>query len=420
MGACPDCRRRRVACHPNHHNMTWEEAARRFRSHDSPTQGLTPMTGPQLSPAALNSRQSFSQDSREMDLDASPTQQHVQPSLSEARIRTPLPSGPRPDKAANLLPLPGFETFRTDLQGSVDRILASPFRSRYAHASVLLVRWQDDEDPVAQSAVQELAKTFHEDYNYAVQIRSIPASQDEPRNPCMWLSQVVTDFVADHDQRDCLKIFYYSGYSYLDGDRDTVLASSKHANPASAIRWNVIQRSFENARSDALLLLDCAYYPSYSTARRQGMLELIAASAGEDHVELLGRSAFTRALTDQLRMRAVQPFREPFSAAELHSKLLSLYPRMIQEQNPEKEVIVRFPTPLSMQLSGTKTLPSILLAPLRHGEPPGPPSPSGSQISITFRLADDTFNIDSWAEWFRSMPGGIREARVDGPYRNTF
>ena len=165
--------------------------------------------------------------------------------------------------------------------------------------------------------------------------------------------------------------------------------------------------------------MDCAYYPSHTATRRQGMLELIAASAGEDHIDLLGRSAFTRALTDQLRTRAVQPFREPFSAAELHSKLLSLYPRMIKEHNPENETMTRFPTPLSMQLSGTKTLPSILLAPLRHGPAPGAP-PSGPQISITFRLSDDTFNMDSWAEWLRTMPEGIAEARVDGPYRNTF
>ncbi|KAK4239905.1 hypothetical protein C8A03DRAFT_42530 [Achaetomium macrosporum] len=419
MGACPDCRRRRVACHPNHHNMTWEEAARRFRSHQSSPQALASMAGPQLSPAPLHSRAAFTPDLREMDIDTSPSQQHVQPALSEARIRTPLPSGPRLEKTANLPPLPGFDTFRTDLQGSADRILASSFRSRYAHVSVLLVRWQDDDNLGAQSAIQELAKTFHEEYNYAVQIKSIPTASDEGRTSWLWLSEVVTDFIMDHNQRDCLKIFYYSGYTYLNGDRDTVLASSKHADPASVIRWSAIQPSFENARSDALLLMDCAYYPSYTGTRRQGMLELIAASAGEDHAELLGRSAFTRALTDQLRTRAVQPFKEPFSAAELHSKLLSLYPRMIREQNPEREVIARFPTPLIMQLSGVKTLPSILLAPLRKGEAPGAPH-VGTQISMTFRLADDAFNMDSWAEWLRSMPDGIMEVRVDGPYRNTF
>ncbi|SPQ18785.1 17dace5b-b333-4dda-93f6-0bb821426f64 [Thermothielavioides terrestris] len=399
--------------------MSWEEAARRFRSHEPSTHSLARLAGPQLSPAPSHSRPAFTSDSREMDLDPPPTHHHAQPALNEARIRTPLPSGPRPEKPISVSQLPGFDSFRADLQGSADRMLANPFRSRYAHVSVLLVRWQDDEHPGARSAVQELAKTFHEDYNYVVQIKSIPTSPADSTKPWLWLSQVVRDFIADHNQRDCLKIFYYSGCSYLNGDRDTVLASSKHADPSLAIRWSHIQHSFEDARSDALLLMDCAYYPSYATVRRQGMLEVIAASAGEDHAELLGRGAFTRALTDQLRTRAIQPFKEPFSAAELHAKLLSLYPRMIQEQNPEREVLTRYPTPLSMQLSGVKALPSILLAPLRNGEAPSAP-PGGTQISITFRLANDVFNMDSWAEWLRSMPEGITEARVDGPYRSTF
>jgi hypothetical protein len=165
--------------------------------------------------------------------------------------------------------------------------------------------------------------------------------------------------------------------------------------------------------------MDCAYYPRQNAAvRRQGMLELIAASAGEDHVGLLGRSAFTRALTDQLRRRALQPFKEPFSAAELHAKLVTMYPGMVRDQNHDTEIVLRFPVPLSIQLSGTKTLPSILVAPLQHREA-RPLSPGGPQISITFRLADDAFNADSWAEWLRLMPPGIMEARVDGPYRNT-
>ncbi|KAL2178791.1 uncharacterized protein P884DRAFT_197041 [Thermothelomyces heterothallicus CBS 202.75] len=399
--------------------MTWEDAAKRFRSHQSSTYGLSPVTGPSISPAPVNRRLSFAQESRDVDMDTSPTQQHAQPALSEPRIRTPLPSGPRPDnKHVSLPPFPGFDSFRADLQGSADRILASPFRSRYANVSVLLVRWQDDDDPGVQSAINELAKTLHEIYHYTVHIKSIPSSTEGSRSPWLWLSQVVTDFVAEHNQRDCLRIFYYSGYSYLDADRQSVLASPKHADPATTIRWSGIQQLFENSRSDALLLMDCAYYPTHSATRRFGMLELIAASAGEDHVELLGRSAFTRALTEQLRTRAAQPFREPFSVAELHSKLTSLYPGMVQERNPGKQAIASFPTPLSMQLSGTKTLPSILLAPLRHDAPSA--STNGLQISMTFRLTDDPFNMDSWAEWLRTMPGGITEVRVEGPYRDTF
>lgn len=208
--------------------MTWEEAARKFnsRSHHEPSSHeLAPIAGPRLSPAPLSSKAVFTPDSQEMDLDTSPSHHPpIQPTLSETRIsRTPLPSGPRPEKPASMLPLPGLDSFRTDLQGSADRILANPFRSRYAHVSVLLVRWQDDDDLAAQSAVQDLAKVFAEDYRYAVQIKSIPASHDESRNPWLWLSSVVTDYM-NYNHRDILKIFYYSGYSYLDGDRDTVLA----------------------------------------------------------------------------------------------------------------------------------------------------------------------------------------------------
>ncbi|KXX82938.1 hypothetical protein MMYC01_200622 [Madurella mycetomatis] len=419
MGACNDCRKRRVACHPNHHDMTWEEAARKFKLGDSSMQAFAQMAGSRLSPAPLNANHTFTQDSQAMDLDVSASQP-IQHGLAETRIsRTPLPSAPRPEKTVNMAPVPGWDSFRADLQGSADRILANSFRSRYAAVSVLMVQWQDDEDAEAKRAVQELGKVFGEEYKFSVQIKSIPTSSDDGKKPWIWLSRTVADFIENPNQRDVLHIFYYSGHSYLDGERDMVLASPKQADRVSAIRWSMIQQFFENARSDALLIMDCAYYPSYKTVRQQGMLELIAASAGEDHIELLGRSTFTRNLTDQLRRRVAQRYKEPFSAAELHSKLLSLYPHLIRERNPEKELIASFPTPLGMQLSGLKTLPSVLVAPLRSGEPPPSSPESGSHLTLTFRLEDNSFHVDSWAEWLRLMPQGIREVRVEGPYRNT-
>ncbi|KAL2270047.1 hypothetical protein VTJ83DRAFT_2231 [Remersonia thermophila] len=430
MGACADCRRRRVACHPNHHNMTWEEAARRFRSHE-PSQELPPIRGSQLSAVALTS----GQEPRAMDIDPPSSHAPGQPLQNEGRIRTPLPSGPRPDKPVQLPPLPGFDNFRATLQGSADRILANPFRSRYAHVSVLMIRWQEDEDAAAQRGLEELERTFQEDYDYTVYVKTIPRWTDESRTPYLWLSQVLGDFVTDHNQRDCLKIFCYAGHSYLNANREPVLASSPHADPASVIRWDSIRHFFENTRADTLILMDCAYYPFHSTTRQEGMLELVAASAGEDHVELLGRGVFTRALADQLRTRAARAFLEPFSAAELHGRLLAVYPSLVKERHPSDRAVAQFPTPLILQLSGTKTLPSILLAPRRHqaqsqcqsqghhgqAGPSSASSLAGSQhITITFRLTDDAFKLDSWAEWLRLMPSGITEARIDGPYRNTF
>lgn len=165
--------------------------------------------------------------------------------------------------------------------------------------------------------------------------------------------------------------------------------------------------------------MDSAYYPSSQLVRQEGVLELIAASAGEDHTKVLDRSAFTRALTDQLRTRASQKSAGPLSAAELHAKLMSMYPKMIQDRSPE-EMITSFPSPLHFQVSGDTRLPSILLAPLQKTAlPHTPDSPSGGlQVTMTFRMSEDAANAD-WAECFRWMPEGVKDVRVEG-HRNTF
>ncbi len=189
----------------------------------------------------------------------------------------------------------------------------------------------------------------------------------------------------------------------------------------SAIRWSGLQQILEEARSDTLIIMDAAYYPSSKLVRQQGVLELIAASASEDHSQFFDRSAFTRALTEQLRTRASQKYTDPLSAAELHGKLLSLYPKMIQDRAPETKLITSFPSPLHMQMSGNARLPSILLAPVVRNMPLGVESPqNGIQMNFTFKLTDESINLESWAEWLRMLPEGVADIRVEGPYRNTF
>ncbi|KAK0665648.1 hypothetical protein QBC41DRAFT_11119 [Cercophora samala] len=428
MGACGDCKRRRVACHPSHHNTTWDALTKKY-GHGSPSSA----NGRLLSPAVSSFKSILVQDPEEMEVEPTPfsQQQLHQVNPQDSRIRTPLPSGPRPERPTSMIPVAGLESFRVDLQGSASRILASPLRSRYASVSAMLVRWQDDEDTESRNDLEKLARMFKDDYNYSVKIKYIPTSGDPGNSSYLWLNREVNTFVTSHNQRDTLKIFYYSGYSYLGEDRDTMISSSKKATPDCDIPWKMIQGMFENICSDALIILDCAYYPVYQTVRRQGMLEVIAASAGEDHMELLGRSTFTRALTLQLKLRAAQKFKDAYSASELHARLVSLYPTLVRHRSPELETITTFPTPLFVQLSGTKVLPSILLAPLVVRPPSGdmtpttpftPDSPAAgtSHISLTFQIADEnTFNTESWAEWLRSMPQGIRDLKVDGPYRNT-
>nr|XP_036578002.1 uncharacterized protein CTRU02_12063 [Colletotrichum truncatum]KAF6785132.1 hypothetical protein CTRU02_12063 [Colletotrichum truncatum] len=428
LGACNDCRRRRVAdslmrlkCHPSHHNMTWEDAVRKYhRSHSPTIQDIAPSLSAQrpLSPAPVlnnNVKPMYTQDPQDMmDIDSpTPSGQHR---LSESRIRTPLPSGPRLDKPPML---PGIESLKSDLQTNVSRILSTPSRSRYSSAQALLLYWQDDPDLSVGNSVKELGEVFDQYYRYTFSITTIPSSSETCKSPWRWLSRKITDFVEDRDQRDVLKIVYYNGHSYLDGNREMVLASSKDKDKAETIRWSGIQQVLEEACSDTLIIMDAAFFPSSKMHRQHGVLELVAAAVSEEHFDALDRCTFTKVLTEHLKTRASQRFTSPFSAAELHSKLLSTYPSLVQDKNPEKETITSFPSPLHMQVSGNARLPSILLAPLNIGpmRTSLPFGTEGQQLVLSIRIGDDPIDVDTWTEWLRLMPEGIKDVRVDGPYR---
>ncbi|RYP44429.1 hypothetical protein DL768_009101 [Monosporascus sp. mg162] len=353
LGACADCRRRRVACHPNHHNMTWEEAVRKYRS-SSPLQDLASLTGRPISPASKRVRLSSPRTSQEMEIDspsalANPQTTPGRAPLSEARLRTPLPSGPRLDKAVSMPPLaaapapltalPNIVSLRADLEGAVSRMLSSPHRSRYTAVSVLLIHWQDEGDLAAIAAVDELSEVFNKVYHYSLEVAKIPSSKpDGCTNSWRWLSRTVDDFAERNDTREVLKI--------VARDRGT----------ASTIRWSGIQQILEEACSDTLIIMDAAYYPSSNMVRQKGVLELIAASSSEGHLGVLERGSFTRNLAEQLRM--LQP-------------------------------------------------PRVLHSPESH---------HGPQLSLSFRLSEETLNPESWIEWLRMMPEGIKDVRVDGPY----
>ncbi|KAI1209691.1 uncharacterized protein F4807DRAFT_460438 [Annulohypoxylon truncatum] len=415
LGACADCRRRRVACHPNHHNMTWEDAMRKYRS-SSPLQDLAPLAGRPISPAPNHVRHHFTQDPQEMEIDSTPAAPNNaqstpgRPPLSDARIRTPLPSGPRLEKPMpnsplaattnHYTPLPSIDSVKADLESAASRILASPHRSRYSSVCALLIYWQDDESPGVASAVEELGIVFDKYYRYAFEILKIPSSaSDGCTNSWRWLSRIINEFTDKSDTRDVLKLV------------------SRDRAKASTIRWSGIQQILEEARSDTLIMMDAAYYPSSKMVRQKGVLEVIAASSSEEYFDVLDRNSFTRTLIDQLRTRATQRFPNPLSAAELHSKLLSIYPKIIQDKHQEKGLLLGFPSPLHIQISGNSRLPSITLSP---PQPPrtiySPENHHGPQLTFSMRLTDEALNLESWAEWLRMMPEGIKDIKVEGPY----
>lgn len=196
--------------------------------------------------------------------------------------------------------------------------------------------------------------------------------------------------------------------------------SSRDVQKSTTIRWNGIQQILEEARADTLIIMDAAYYPSSKMVRQTGVLELIAASMSADHQEALGCCAFTQALTGLLRTRANRM--NPLSAAEVHAILFSSYPKMVRDQNPEKETIKSFPAPFHTLMSGNSRLPSIFLAPLSHASPVRTPSAHDNSpiLHMSIRLNDDNVDLDIWNEWLRLMPEGVRDVKVEGPFKTTF
>ena len=209
--------------------MTWEDLFSKFhRSHSPSIQDIAPSLagGRASSPAAsLSAAQpAFTHDPQEMDID-SVTAAHHQPGrhpLSDTRIRTPLPSGPRLEKS---LSLPGIESLKNELQSNVPRMLSTSNRGRYNAVQALLLFWQDDDDvAIVHGAVKELADVFDKYYHYTFQIQTIPSSSDGCKSSWRWLSRQLNEFAEDRDQRDVLKIVYYAGHTYLDGNREMILA----------------------------------------------------------------------------------------------------------------------------------------------------------------------------------------------------
>lgn len=175
-----------------------------------------------------NGNGNYTHEPQAMQLDQSPpSQQTVHTSSTEAHgraSRTPLPSGPRLERTAQAaISLPGSDAARPSLQGQASGIIANPNRGRYSAVHVLLLTWEDEEDVAVQQEVEELRSVLETHYHFMVETDLISAQADEPEWACRRLSRRIDQFMGTNDQRDVLKILYYSGRTQLDVNRAMVL-----------------------------------------------------------------------------------------------------------------------------------------------------------------------------------------------------
>lgn len=181
-----------------------------------------------------------------------------------------------------------------------------------------------------------------------------------------------------------------------------------------------MQQILEEGCADTLIMMDAAYFPTARIVRQKGVLELLAASISDDHTALLERCAFTRALTEQLKTRAARS--SALSAVELHALLLSQYPKMVRDGSPEKEMITTFPAPFHTMVSGNSRLPSIFLSPVYQNNSlrNSFSFENNPQLHLTIKLTDDNVDVESWNEWLRLMPDGVKDVKIEGPFRSSF
>ncbi|KAJ4415210.1 hypothetical protein N0V85_002828 [Neurospora sp. IMI 360204] len=435
QGSCANCKRKKIGCDARHHGMTWEELAQKFPN-SAETQQLETIVPP--TPRNLHTQESrklnLSTPSPEfMDIDSSPTQQQIRSSFSESRVRTPLPSKPRQDRASTVsFPQPNGglsngSILTSNSHGATVRASEGFARDRYRRVSALFLRWQDEEDSALINPMDEFREVFGEYYDCSCQTKIIP-SANQNHNISMWVLDEILQFLKT-DTEDELKILYWSSHSYLDGDRQMILASSRNseAQPASCVRWSAIQALLDHASPDVVVIMDAAYYPNqYKFMRRTNRsLELLAASTQAN----LERGVFTRALSDQLRTRARLKLLGGISIADLHARVTtsSLLTMGARFQEPLGSDMGEMslppfssfpPVPLHLQFAGSPRTSSIILTPKIKGdlaamtgiddEGSGGRKGGAGGLVYTFRVPAGT-NQDIWEAYLSTLPDETKE-----------
>lgn len=220
LGACQDCRRRRVACDPAHRGLSWDDARQKTETGSESLRELAPVS-PRTRFRPVNAIQHDAHD--RMELDPSP----ISPESDHhsTRIRKPLPTGPRLERTAQAaLSLPPIDSVRAHDQSNqaITFPLSTTIHGRYDKVEVLLLLWADENSEAVKRTVEELRAVWEEQYHYTCQIYRIPLSSDSI-SAWKYVSETMRLFIDGCDHRGALKIVYYNGQARLSQNREMVL-----------------------------------------------------------------------------------------------------------------------------------------------------------------------------------------------------
>lgn len=144
------------------------------------------------------------QPSQDTSLEPSPTTPQSSATQPPHKKRKPLPGAPVPralSSTAAALSLPVID------------------HKRYTTVRVLHLQWANDWRQDLLKAGLDFAKTLREIYGFDHQLVVIPLVDSHKH-----LRDAIDSFTKNEDERGVLKIIYYAGNSYLNGDRSMMLA----------------------------------------------------------------------------------------------------------------------------------------------------------------------------------------------------
>ncbi|KAF4994037.1 hypothetical protein FGRMN_6071 [Fusarium graminum] len=378
---------------------------------------------------------------------ASDTSSHTSLSLASNVCLPPLTTH---DTTRSHHHMGNFEAFVEELQLAAKRAFPNSAYSRYSEIQVLLIRWDEDELEV-EWELNELRRVFRDLYGFTTDKFLIPTHNSHRK-----LTSKVLSFVEEHENEDTLLIVYYGGHGAINKARQSTW-SCKGDKSYATVDWSAIQTLFETAKCDVLLLLDCCSAASAASwnDRPANIKETIAACGFETWAPLPGAQSFTHTLLEVLEEWASQL---PFSAAMLHSEILTRLKHAPPDRSPQGRLTESRKTPVYIVATSDPRTASITLGRLFEEETgsiasskvvPGSPhgnlserlqadsyvsteeriqtlmsvGPKGQRVvpHVLLKIAlesDQVFDAASCARWIKQFPLLAMHASIESVYQS--
>lgn len=128
----------------------------------------------------------------------------------------------------------------------------------YKAVHALHLRWADESRQNVIQAGLDLEKTLRDTYSFSYQTESMPLGASQRQ-----LKDKIDHFIENKDEHDVLKIIFYTGESYLDGDRNMMLAAyvslpqNKIAVKLPSLEFGMRNTSVRAAQMFHILLKPC-------------------------------------------------------------------------------------------------------------------------------------------------------------------